>query len=100
MRAFRAQCLDGWNSFRSAIGRLAKSSAHCLRIHRCSDVGSIIVSIWLPGPEYPSRERHVRLIDEIINSDAFKRCSMQMHDVGEAKLRWKAICISAASRSS
>ena len=58
-----------------------------------SDEGSMIVSIWLPDPEHPKRELHMRVIDEIIHSDVFARCPMQMHDVGEAELRWKVICI-------
>lgn len=34
-----------------------------------SDGGSMIVSVWLPGLEHPKREHHLRLIDEIIDSD-------------------------------
>ena len=58
-----------------------------------SDRGSIIVSIWLPGLEHPNRERHLRLVDEIVDSDVFAHCPMQMRDVGEAELRWKVILI-------
>ena len=61
-----------------------------------SDGGSMIVSVWLPGLEHPKRERHLRLIDEIIDSDVFARCSMRMYDIGEAELRWKVIRISAS----
>ena len=59
-----------------------------------SDEGSMIVSIWLPGPENPKREHYVRLIDEIIDSDVFARCPMQTCEIGEAGPRWKVICIS------
>lgn len=61
-----------------------------------SDGGSMIVSIWLPDLEHPKREHHVRLIDEIVDSDVFARCPMQMRDVGEAELRWKVIRIGAS----
>lgn len=58
-----------------------------------SDGGSIIVSVWLPGLEHPKRDHHLQLINEIIDSNVFARCPMQMRDVGEAELRWKVICI-------
>ena len=61
-----------------------------------SEGGPMIVSIWLPGLEHPNRERHLRLIDEIIDSDIFAQSSTQMRDVGEAELRWKVIRISVS----
>lgn len=61
-----------------------------------SDGGSIIVSVWLPGLEHPKRDHHLRLIDEIINSDVIAQCPVRMRDVGEAELRWRVIRVDAS----
>ena len=58
-----------------------------------SDEGSMVVSIWLPNSEHPNRERHLRLIDEVIASDVFAQCPMRMYDIKGAELEWKAIHI-------